>query len=305
MGGASCGPSHRYGVDNVAAVRQIILAIVGLIAISTSSSPVGPTSITRRPNPSSGGRSFDAIVTDRWAGYFAFRPSVTSVSGTWSVPRLSCSSVDTRSSTWIGAGGISGGTLLQVGMYDNCLGGVAVQGAFAEEYPGSTVSFQLDIRSGDVVTATVAKSSSSWYARITDLTTRQSAIARASNYQGGTSAEWMVEAYGLPEGNPLTSFGSERLRTFLIDGTLASISSTDVYEMPHVTATDPATGTYRLIYRGTKARSPRDANRASPNLETTPETAALRSNPMRITSHTKSLFADDVLAAAHRPREAS
>lgn len=193
--------------------------------------------------------SHHAVVTNRWAGYFAIRTALTSVSGTWEVPRLKCSSVNTRSSTWVGAGGLSGGTLLQVGMYDNCLGGVAVQGAFAEEYPGSTVSFQLDIRPRDVVTATVAKGENGWYTRIIDVTTHESAIARAPNYHGATSGEWMAEAYGLPEGNPMTNFGSERLRAFSINGAPARISSSDVYEMPNVEATDPASGVYRLIYR--------------------------------------------------------
>ncbi len=144
---------------------------------------------------------------------------------------------------------MSGGTLLQAGVYDNCLGGTAVQGAFAEEYPGSTVSFELLINPGDEVTATVAKGASGWYARVADVTTGESEVAGAPNFRGGTSAEWMAEAYGLPEGDPMTNFGSERLREFSINGGPAKISKTDVYEMSNVVATDPSTGVYRLIYR--------------------------------------------------------
>lgn len=190
-----------------------------------------------------------AVITNRWAGYFATPGAVTSVIGTWSVPRLLCTSAETRSSTWVGVGGLAGGTLLQVGMYENCLGGQAIQGAFAEQYPGSTVSFQLLIREGDVVTATVAKGPNGWYARLTDRTTGASSIARAPDYRGGASAEWMVEAYGLPQGEEMTNFGSERLRRFSINGRPARISAVGVYETPEVVATNPRTGVWRLSFR--------------------------------------------------------
>jgi hypothetical protein len=228
--------------------------LVAAITIAESPALVSTKALIRQAQVApigaiDGRSSIRAVITNRWAGYFTIRGAVTSVRGSWIVPRLSCANVDTRSSTWVGTGGLSGGALLQAGMYDNCLGGVAVQGAFAEQYPGSTVSFQLYIRPGDVVTATVAKRGSWWYAGVTDNTTHQSATARAPTYRGGTSAEWMAEAYGLPAGSPMTNFGSERLRAFLVDGVPARISRADVYEMPNVVATNPATGVYRLIYR--------------------------------------------------------
>lgn len=220
-----------------------------LYGLQTSASGIGVRAARAPDSPPANGESPHAIITRRWAGYFRLSGEVRSVRGTWVVPRLSCGNVDTRSSTWTGVGGLTGGTLLQAGMYDNCLGGIAVQGAFAEEYPGSTVSFELLIKPGDEVTATIAKGLSGWYARVSDETTGESEVARAPNFRGGTSAEWMVEANGLPEGEPMTNFGSERLRAFSINDAPARISRTDVYEMSNVVATDPSTGVYRIIFR--------------------------------------------------------
>jgi hypothetical protein len=189
------------------------------------------------------------LVTNRWAGYETTVGTVSSVRGTWAVPRLSCASVDTRSSTWIGVGGWAGGSLLQVGMYDDCLGGVPVQGAFAEQYPGSTISFALLIRTGDVVTATIAKDRRGWFARLTDRTTRQSETARAPDYRGGSSVEWMAEAYGLSAGEQMANFGSERLRAFSINGAPSRTSALAVFETPKVVATNPRSGVLQLTYR--------------------------------------------------------
>ncbi|MGA8297702.1 MAG: G1 family glutamic endopeptidase [Acidimicrobiales bacterium] len=206
-----------------------------------------PVGASPSPSHSSSG-SFHPTLTRQWAGYFETPGPVTSVSGTWVVPSLNCSSTETLSSTWVGVGGLSSGSLLQVGMFDNCIDGVAENGGFAEQYPGSTVSFGLVIRPGDSVTATVSDGSGGWHATLTDLRTGQTEASRAPNYGGGSSAEWMAEAYGASGGVPVSNFGSERLRSFTVDGSPAQIPESDVYEMAHVVASDPASGTYRLDY---------------------------------------------------------
>ena len=206
--------------------------------------PTTTTTTTTVPNSN----GFDPQLTSQWAGYFETPGTVNSVSATWVVPSLFCSGTETFSSTWVGIGGISGGALLQAGMFDNCIGGVAENGAFAEEYPGSTVSFGLLVRPGDTVTATVSDGASGWQAVVTDVTTGQAESASAPDYSGGGSAEWMVEAYGAPGGIAVSDFGSEQLSAFTVGGTPASISGSDVWEMANVTASDPATGVYRLTY---------------------------------------------------------
>lgn len=213
---------------------------------TTTTTPTSTTTTTTTTLPNSNG--FNPQLTSQWAGYFETPGTVSSVSATWVVPNLFCSGAETLSSTWVGVGGISGGALLQAGMFDNCIGGVAENGAFAEEYPGSTASFGLLVRPGDTVTASVSDGASGWQAVVTDVTTGQAESASAPGYSGGGSAEWMVEAYGAPGGIAVSDFGSEQLGAFTVGGAPALISGSDVWEMANVTASDPATGVYRLTY---------------------------------------------------------
>ncbi len=187
-------------------------------------------------------------MTSQWAGYFETPGPVCSVSATWVVPSLACSGTETLSSTWVGVGGLTGDVLLQTGMYDDCVGGAAWNGAFAEEYPGGIANFDLAIRPGDTVQATVSDGSAGWQAEVADLTTGQAESIAAAGYQGGGSAEWMAEAYGTPGNVPMSDIGAEQLSDFTVDGAAASIPESDVWEMPAVSPSDPATGIYRLTY---------------------------------------------------------
>ena len=187
-------------------------------------------------------------MTSQWAGYFELPGPVSSVSVTWVVPSLVCSGTETFSSTWVGVGGLDGGVLLQTGMYDKCVGGVAENGAFAEEFPGGTDSFGLLIEPGDTVTATVSDGSGGWTAELTDATTGQAESVNAPGYSGGGSAEWMAEASGVSAGVPMANFGSEQLSSFTVNGAPASVPESDVWEMANVTPSDPGAGVYRLTY---------------------------------------------------------
>jgi hypothetical protein len=252
----------RVRIDGKRVVRRVLVlqgechdlgsptSSISRVSGDTNTQPTSPTTsvptTTTTTQPSSEG--FDPQLTSQWAGYFETPGDVSSVSATWVVPYLDCSSTETLSSTWVGVGGISGGVLLQAGMFDDCVGGVSENGAFAEEYPGSIANFDLAFSPGDTVTASVSDGASGWRAEVTDVTTGQTEAASAPGYAGGGSAEWMVEAYGAPGGVPVSDFGSEQLSAFTVSGEAASIPPSDVWEMSNVSASDPATGVYRLTY---------------------------------------------------------
>jgi hypothetical protein len=237
-------------LTNVVRCRRIhIPATATLPPVPPPAGSTGGTPSTTTTTTTSPGGTFDPLTTSQWAGYFEAPGAVNSVSATWVVPTLVCpESETTLSSTWIGVGGFTGGTLLQVGMYDNCLGGTAVQGAFAEEFPGSTVSFQIGISAGDSISVAVSLGPSGWQTTVADLTTDQSVTWDWSGYAGGDSAGWMAEAYGAPGGVPMSDFGSEQLSAFSVNGAPAAIPESDVYAMANVSPTDPASGVYRLTY---------------------------------------------------------
>ena len=211
---------------------------------TTYAPPTTTTTTTTTRGP------FSPVPSSQWAGYIETPGAVTGASGTWVVPSLSCSGGEALSSTWIGVGGFDGSVLLQAGLYDNCIGGVAENGAFAEAYPGNEVNFGLLTRPGDSVTASVTEVNGSWEASVTDNTTGQTQSAPVSGYGGGGAAEWIVEAYGSPGGIPLPNFGSEQVTNFVVNGAGASIPESGAWEIAGAAVpSDPASGQYKVAYQ--------------------------------------------------------
>jgi hypothetical protein len=179
-------------------------------------------------------------VSSNWAGY-AISPStpITAVSGQFTVPKLKCN-VSGTEAMWVGIGGDGAGTgdLLQTGVESTCSGGVqVVDPAWWEEFPElPSVNYNtMSVSPGDQIQASVyQENDSSWYTRLDDLTTGVSGVmhtgeawgtvldsapttwlhqegdASTVSYNGGSSAEWIIEdpQYGNGTQAPLVHFGT-------------------------------------------------------------------------------------------------
>jgi hypothetical protein len=168
-----------------------------------------------------------------WAGY-ALSPGtpVTKVTGEFRVPKLKCGDTTNGSEAmWVGIGGDGTGTgdLLQTGVQSSCSLGIQVENpAWWEEFPEffSDNFDNMTVSPGDLIQASVYQDTDgSWFTRLDDLTTRISGVmhtgerwgtvadsnpavwldnqgdASAVAYTGGSSAEWIVEDFGLSSGN--------------------------------------------------------------------------------------------------------
>ena len=179
-------------------------------------------------------------VSRNWSGYIVPSSSpVTSVSGTFTVPRLNCKHTkDAGESIWVGTGGVPGfGDLFQTGVRSDCVAGVQDNNpGWWEKYPPlpETDFATLSIAAGDSIQATVSQNlDSSWTTRLDDLTkgisgvmttggsygtmldsnwgvwqTQEGSTATLS-YAGATTAEWIVEDFGFSGGGlaPFADFG--------------------------------------------------------------------------------------------------
>jgi hypothetical protein len=181
-------------------------------------------------------------VSGNWAGYaIGSNIPVTKISGQFTVPRLDCrDTTDASEAMWVGIGGdgASSGDLLQTGVVSTCSGGRQVENpAWWEEYPENLITrFQgISVSPGDQIAASVYQASDgSWSTRLDDLTTGISGLmhtgdawgtvsdsnpttwlqreggASTVSYNGGSSAEWIIEDYGLSNGAqvPFADFGT-------------------------------------------------------------------------------------------------
>jgi hypothetical protein len=146
-------------------------------------------------------------TSDNWSGYVATQEIFSSVSGSWTVPSLTCPPDATSlSASWVGIDGyddpIDNATVEQDGTEADCIGGLPSYGAWFEMYGddsvagGYPVDLSYPVSPGDVMTASVSVAGSTWTLDIADVTQSWHAsetIAMPSTPPAQTSAEWIEE----------------------------------------------------------------------------------------------------------------
>ncbi len=93
-----------------------------------------------------------------WSGYAVTGSSgsVTSVSGSWRVPTVSCQKGSLYAAFWAGIDGFNSNTVEQAGVSAQCSGGSAAYSAWYEFYPNPSITITgLTVRPGDAVSVTV------------------------------------------------------------------------------------------------------------------------------------------------------
>ena len=151
-------------------------------------------------------------TSSNWAGYAVMRDGVrfARVSGAWTMPRVDCSSAETRwSAVWVGLGGYTDDSpaLEQIGTEADCdRSGRAHYSTWYELVPDVAHSARLRVRPGHRMAASVTVQGRRVRLRLSNRTTGRSftKVLRA-RVVDVTTAEWIVEA---PSACPSTSADS-------------------------------------------------------------------------------------------------
>jgi len=216
--------------------------IVGLFALAPMLSPIpalaasAPASALKPAVAPAGhlGIRPGAVVTGSgWAGYAATGSTYTSVTTTFTVPKLTCSasSGDAYAAFWAGLDGYSSSSVEQAGVLAECEDGTAVYVAWYEVYPANPVYLSNTVKPGDVMTVTVAFSGTDTYTfTIADVTEGWTKTVKvASSGDARSSAEVIVEAPSTSGVLPLAKFGSVTFTGSKVDGaTLGSFDPTAI-----------------------------------------------------------------------------
>ena len=121
----------------------------------------------------------------------------TNVSGSWTVPKLTCTKEDRITSDWVGLDGFSSATVEQDGTASQCFEGTAVYYSWYEMYPAGTVEVGASVTAGDKISASVARSGSSYTLKLTDSTRTANSFTKTASCPTSTcvdtSAEWIAE----------------------------------------------------------------------------------------------------------------
>jgi hypothetical protein len=141
-----------------------------------------------------------AAAAFNWSGYAdtATRAQTfTKVSGSWTVPSVTCSAEDQIISDWVGLDGFNNSTVEQLGTTSWCYKGKAVYYTWYEIYPKGAHQVGIALKPGDKVTASVTRSGTSYAFKLTDSTTSGNNISVTKTCAlatcKDTSAEWISE----------------------------------------------------------------------------------------------------------------
>jgi hypothetical protein len=161
-----------------------------------------------------------SAVTSNWAGYAVTGAKYRRVTGSWVVPKGTCTSGSSNASAaWIGLGGFSESSqaLEQTGTELDCTSsGRAQYSAWYELVPAASVTIPMKVHAGDKISASVTVVKTQVSLVLSNRTTgkRFAKTLRMPVTPDVTSADWILEAPSVCSGNgncrilPLTDFGT-------------------------------------------------------------------------------------------------
>jgi hypothetical protein len=146
-----------------------------------------------------------------WSGYAARGGTFTSVSATWTIPRLALDGPFGADATWVGIGGLRSRDLIQAGTQQAVSGtGTVTYQAWIETLPDVSHPVPLTVLPGESVNVSVdQQSGDTWLISFANLSTGQT-LQRTLQYTSTvSSAEWIEEApFARRRVLPISQFGS-------------------------------------------------------------------------------------------------
>ena len=143
-----------------------------------------------------------SISSLSWSGYLVtsgFTSSqfeVVGINASWVVPQVNASAADGYSSAWVGIGGQSDTTLIQVGTEHNSFNGEASYSVWYELLPSYPQTINVSIQPQDTIVASITLTDSAtdeWNIQITDVTNGQTFTQTVVYNSNRSSAEWILE----------------------------------------------------------------------------------------------------------------
>jgi Peptidase A4 family len=283
---------------------SMIAAITGgPVAAQTTLPPEGPSRGPMQPHHHPDGSMYrlrNTIVTAYWSGYAATASApYSSASGTFQVPSVTVDGLANSTeyaSEWVGIGGYSDSTLIQLGSYE----AVSPSGAtgyyvWYELYPAPTHYIPHTVKPGDIITAslqcTAACSPGSvqtWQLTMTDATAGWSWTTSVSYQSSMASAEWILEAPWFSSGEvPLANFAQATFDPVEANGLNPNLSLSAngiVMQDPYGETSNPSSPVNGDIFTtcwGKGSLAPCTAGSFASSPKTT---ASLSANPKSITA---------------------
>jgi Peptidase A4 family len=163
-------------------------------------------------------RGASSESSTNWSGYADSGTGFTTVTGKWKQPKATCSGLTlTLAAFWVGIDGDGSDSVEQDGTMAACVLGTAYYFSWWEMYPTNSVQVVgSTVSPGDAVSASVARSGTSYALKVTDSTHTANSFSTTQTCSdcANSSAEWIAEAPSTLLGvSSLAEFGTWSLRS--------------------------------------------------------------------------------------------
>ncbi len=208
--GHSARPAHVVTVSKAELSAKARIALTRLLREGYK-----PGAELVRPggaNLKAGASGTTSVGSYNWSGYAdtSTTPGTfTGVSATWRQPATRCTPEQELTAYWVGLDGYSTQTVEQDGTLAYCFEGVAYYYSWWEMYPGASVTVGSTVQPGDVISASVKRSGTSYKLSLTDFNNPANSFSTVQSCTSceNESAEWIAERPAFPIGiTPLTFF---------------------------------------------------------------------------------------------------
>ena len=176
------------------------------------------------------------VQSTNWSGYADTSTTFSTAAGNWTEPSVTCtSSQESLAAFWVGIDGFTSGSVEQDGTLAECYRRSAYYFSWWEMYPTNSIQVVgSSVQPGDSISASVARSGSSYTLKVTDSTHSANSFTTTQSCSScaNSSAEWIAEA---PSGSggvlPLADFHSWTLSGATVNSHVISSFTDDEITM--------------------------------------------------------------------------
>ncbi|HTJ68076.1 MAG TPA: G1 family glutamic endopeptidase [Actinospica sp.] len=247
----------------IAAAALVLPALAPVAAAATTAAPTVFAPIQRSAGTATpffishgGGVRHADTTSTNWAGYAATGSTYTSVTTTFTQPKVTCSSGDQYSSFWVGLDGYSSSSVEQTGTEADCVGSTAEYSAWYEMYPAYPVTYSNTVAPGDtIVEKVIYEGSNKYELYLADSTRGWSHTTTKTGSFSRSSAEVIAEAPYSGGVLPLANFGTVTFKSSTVNGSTLSSSSPTSIDMDTSSGTVKAStgslsgGTFSITWK--------------------------------------------------------
>ena len=197
---------HKSSLHTVKRPAILLAAVLAVTSVGVLSGPaaqtdngvadtpaVAPATAPSTAAPTYYGRQ-SSVNGYNWSGVLVPQGSFSSVSSSWTEPKVSCKHRRDLMAPWVGIDGQNNNSVEQTGIETSCESGKARYRAWYEMYPAPAIYYRNTVRAGDKITATVTRHGSRYTMTLTDHTRHWTRTTTRTHHTGHSSAEVVLES---------------------------------------------------------------------------------------------------------------